>query len=79
MDIQGVNKVSFCPFRSNFTSASFVSKEFKFTLEAIVQVAGSLRTKSLDPNQKFNLKDLPVAVTNTDLKPIKNDLQRIKH
>ena len=56
-----------------------MSKEFKFTLEAIVQVAGSLRTKSLDPNQKFNLKGLPVAVTNTDLKPIKNDLQCIKH
>ena len=52
-----------------------MAKEFKFTLEPIVQVAGSLRTKSLDTNQNFNKKGLPVAVTNTDLKPIKNNLQ----
>jgi hypothetical protein len=53
---------------------SFVSKEF--TLEAIVQVARSLGTKSLDKNQIFNLS---VAVTNTDLKPLYNNCQRIKH
>ena len=58
---------------------SFVSKEFKFTLEAIVQIARSLRTKSLDTDQNFKLKGLPVAVINTDLKPIKNNLQRIRH
>ena len=55
---------------------SFVSKEF--TLEAIVQVVRSLRTKSLDTNQNINLKGLPVAVTNTDLKPLHNKLQHIK-
>ena len=58
---------------------SFVQKEFKFTLEAIVQIARSLRTKSLDTDQSFNLKGMPVAVINTDLKPIKNNLQRIRH
>ena len=50
-----------------------------FTVEAIVQVARSLRTKSLDTNQNLiNLKGLPVEITtNTDLRPIKNNLQRI--
>ena len=57
---------------------SFVSK--KFTLEVIVQVAGSLGTKSLDTNQIFSLRDSSVfAFTNTDLKPLINNFKRIKH
>ena len=59
---------------SNF---NFVSK--KFTLEPIVQVAWSLGTKSLDTNWIFSLRGLSVAFTNTDLKPLNNNLQRINY
>ena len=51
---------------------SFVSK--KFTLEAIVQVARSLGTKSLDGNQIFSLRGMSVAFTNTDLEPLNDTL-----
>ena len=50
----------------------------KFALEAIVQVARSLRTKALDTNTIFSQRSLSVAFINTDLKPFKNNLQRIK-
>ena len=66
-----------CLQRGDTERESFVSK--KFTLEVIVQVAGSLGTKSLDTNRNFSLRDSSVAFTNTDLKPLNNNLQRIEH
>ena len=51
----------------------------KFTLEAIVQVARSIGTKSLETNRIFSLEGLSDAFTNTDLKPHNNNLQNIKH
>ena len=48
----------------------------KFTLEAIVQVALSLGTKSLDTNRIFSLGDLSIASI-TDLKPLNNNFLRI--
>ena len=50
----------------------------KFALEAIVQVARSLGTKSLDTDQIFSLGGLSVAFKITDLKPLSNSFQRIK-
>ena len=51
----------------------------KFALEAIIQVARSLGTKSLvDTNENFNLRGLSIAFTKTDLKPFNNNLQRIR-
>ena len=49
----------------------------EFTLEAIVQVARSLGTKSLDTNRIFSLRDLSVVFNSTDLEPLDNNLQRI--
>ena len=52
----------------------------EFTLEAIVQVARPLGTKSLvDTNRIVSLRGSSVAFTNTDLKPLNNNLQRNKH
>ena len=65
-------------FVKSMLTENIVSK--KFTLEVIVQVAGSLGTKSLDTNQTFSLRDSSVfAFTNTDLKPLNNNFKRIKH
>ena len=58
------------------TESIFVVK--KFTLEAVVQVSRSHGTKSLVTNWIFNQRGLSVAFTNTDLKPLNNNLQRIK-
>ena len=51
----------------------------KFTLEAIVQVARSLGTKSLETNRIFSLEGLSDVFSNIDLKPLNNNLQQIKH
>jgi hypothetical protein len=63
--------------KSKLRESFFVLK--KFTLEAIVQVARSLGTKSLGTNQNFSPRNLSVAPINTDLKPLNNYLQCINH
>ena len=64
--------------KSKLTESGFIFVLKKFTLEAIVQVARSLGTKSLDTNQIFSVRDLSVAFSNTDLKPLNNYLQHIR-
>ena len=54
----------------------FVTK--KFSPEANIQVGRLLRTKSLESNPIFSLRGKSVVFTNTDLKPLNNNLQRIK-
>ena len=55
----------------------FLSKAF--TQEAIVQISRSLGTKSLNKDRIFSLRGWSVAFDNTDLKPLNNYLQHIKH
>ena len=53
--------------KSKLRGSFFALKNLKFTLEAIVQVARSLGTKSLEKNRIFSLRGSSVAFTNTDL------------
>ena len=51
----------------------------QYALKAIVQVARSLGTKTLNTNRIFSLRGVVSCNKNTDLKPLNNRLQHINH
>ena len=64
-------------FKPRYQREGGVFESKKFTLEVIVQVARSRVTKSLETNRIFSLEGLSDVFTNTDLKPLNNNLQNI--